>query len=447
MNCACSPPYHRLAFALLLVPLGLLPAQATRSVTLEEALGAGRQLATALVVARLDVRLANAQHATDRSVLLPRIGATVSADRQTMNLDEFGFPGVSGVTDPFTLLRARVSFQQVIFDRSAWEQIGALRDSLVAADADADRVGAVAAVAAGTAWLRLAGAEEAVSARLADSSTAAALLEVASAQVDAGTAARIERTRSETRVAITRGELREARHQVERAAIDLARAMRLPPQVQLHAVGDPTIPFALPATSDAAIAEATATRADLHAAEVRLDVSERRAAATSLSWWPTIGLTGLVQESGQHTDRLSGTWSVGLGMQWTPFDGFRRRHEIEQANLRIEIARIRRDELRDAIAAEAQRAAIDVASADELITIASDRLALATEELQEAQERFTAGVAGSVETTTAQAGVADARDALIQARMALGAAHLSAAGALGLLDANHAPAPAGETTR
>ncbi len=440
------PRYHRFALALVLAPLGL-SAQAARTVTFEEALAAGREMATAAVVARLDVRLAGARHATARSVLLPSIGGTVSADRQTINLDEFGFPGVSGVTDPFTLLRARVTLRQVLFDRSAWEQIGALRDSLVAADADADRVGAVSAIAAGTAWLRLAGAEEQVTARLADSSTAAALLDVATAQVDEGTAARIERTRSETRVAITRGELREARHQVERAEIDLARTMHLPPQTSLEAVGDPTIPFTLPTTPAAAIVQATATRSDLHAAEVRLDVSQRRARATALGWWPTVGLSGLVQESGQHLDGLSDSWSVGLGMHWTPFDGFRRRHEVEQAMLRIEIARTQRDELRDAIAAEAQRAAIDVASAEELIAIASDRLALAPEELQEARERFTAGVAGSVETTTAQAGVADARDALIQARMALGAAHLSAAGALGLLDSNHAPAPAGETTR
>lgn len=437
---------HRLLFVLLVLPHSM-PAQVPRRVTLEAALAAGRQMASAAVLARLDVRLANARHASDRSVLLPRLDGTISADRQTMNLDEFGFPGVSGVTDPFTLLRARLTFRQVLFDRSAWEQIGALRDSLVAADADADRVGTVAALAAGTAWLRLAGAAEAVAARLADSATAAALLEVAAAQVDEGTAARIERTRSETRVAITRGELREARHQVQRAEIDLARAMRLPTETPLVAAGDATIPFPLPATPAAAIAEATAQRADLRAAGVRIDVARRRAAAASFSWWPTVGLSGLVQESGQRLDGLSASWSVGLGLQWTPFDGFRRHHEIEQAELRIAIAETRRDALRDAVAAEAQRAAIDVASAEESIVIATDRLGLASEELREAQERFVAGVAGSVETTTAQAGVAAARDALIQARMALGAAHLAAAGALGLLDATHVPAPAGETTK
>ena len=59
---------------------------------------------------------------------------------------------------------------------------------------------------------------------------------------------------------------------------------------------------------------------------------------------------------------------------------------------------------------------------------------LAEEELSEARERFAAGVTGSVETTNAQAELAAARDALIQARLSAGAAQVNAARAMGLLD-------------
>ena len=52
----------------------------------------------------------------------------------------------------------------------------------------------------------------------------------------------------------------------------------------------------------------------------------------------------------------------------------------------------------------------------------------------QAQERFAAGVAGSVETTNAQASVAAARDALIQARVSYGSARVSAYRALGAID-------------
>ena len=63
-----------------------------------------------------------------------------------------------------------------------------------------------------------------------------------------------------------------------------------------------------------------------------------------------------------------------------------------------------------------------------------ERLTLAEQELGQAQARFEAGVAGSVETTNAQASVAAARDALIQARVSYGSARVSAYRALGAMD-------------
>src|SRR5690606_22615968 len=135
----------------------------------------------------------------------------------------------SGITDPFTVVRARATVRQVLFDRSAWAGLAAARDSLLAAGADADRIGELTAIDAGVAWLRLAGAEERVRARLADSVTAAELLAIAAQQVAAGTAAQIEEARSRTRAAVNRAALNEARHDVARARIDLARAMNLLP--------------------------------------------------------------------------------------------------------------------------------------------------------------------------------------------------------------------------
>jgi outer membrane protein len=68
------------------------------------------------------------------------------------------------------------------------------------------------------------------------------------------------------------------------------------------------------------------------------------------------------------------------------------------------------------------------------VAIAGEQLRLAEQELAQAQERFEAGVAGSVETTNAQGSVASARDALIQARVSYGSARVSAYRALGAID-------------
>jgi outer membrane protein TolC len=68
------------------------------------------------------------------------------------------------------------------------------------------------------------------------------------------------------------------------------------------------------------------------------------------------------------------------------------------------------------------------------VAIAQDRVRLAEQELSQAEERFRAGVAGSVETTNAQSAVISARDALIQARVGYGTARVSAYRALGVID-------------
>ena len=73
---------------------------------------------------------------------------------------------------------------------------------------------------------------------------------------------------------------------------------------------------------------------------------------------------------------------------------------------------------------EARQAVLDLASAQQQVAIAGDRLRLAEQELAQAEERFQAGVAGSVETTNAQSSVIAARDALIQARVNFGTARV-----------------------
>lgn len=430
--------------AALLLAATPLAAQAPRPVTLDEALTAGRRSATQAVLARLDATIAADKVGLRRAAVLPNIGTRLSGERQTLNLDEFGFPGVSGVTDPFNLFRARVTVSQVLFDRGAFEEVATARDSVIAAEADAGRAGDLGAVTAGLAWLRLARAEQTVAAREADSVTASELLDVARQQVEAGTAARIEQTRNATRLAVTRGQLSEARHEVDRAALDLARAMRLPPGTPLVTRGDPTLTFDVPADADSAVALAEAQRADLRAARARVTVAERKVTASGFAWWPSLVAGGFWQESGQHLDGLSSSWNVGVALSWSPFDGFRRQREADQARLRAEAARIRLDDLREAVDADARRATLDIASAQEQVAIAIDRFTLAETELREAEQRFSAGVTGSVETTTAQAGVTAARDALIQARVSLGAARIAAAGALGLFTSTNAPASAGE---
>ena len=409
--------------------------------TLGNALARGRSNGVQAALARLSAQGSAMRRQELGAAQLPQLDGSASMQRQTVNLHEFGlaFPGVPAVTDPFTLFRARLGASQVLFDKALVDRLRAVKDTAIAAGLDGERAGDLAAAIAGAAWLRLASAQETVTAREQDSVTAFALREIAQSQVDAGTAPRIDRTRSETRAAAVRIQIAVARNERDRARLDLARATDLPPGTPLVISADLNISSdTLPTSIDAAVALAKEHRVDLAAERQRQAAMERSLAAIRSERLPSIAASGFVQTSGgKGLDELAGSWNIGLGLSWSIFDGFRRDRRIDEQRLRLDAEKIRLHDLESQIEADVRQAALDVASSRDQLTLASDQVRLAEQELSEARDRFTAGVAGSVETTNAQAELAAARDALIQARLSAGAAQINVARALGLLNQVH----------
>ena len=69
--------------------------------------------------------------------------------------------------------------------------------------------------------------------------------------------------------------------------------------------------------------------------------------------------------------------------------------------------------------------------------VATDRLQLADEELSQATERFTSGVAGNIEVIDAQSSLVRARDVDIDARFAIALARVNLARAVGVAQSIH----------
>jgi outer membrane protein TolC len=118
-------------------------------------------------------------------------------------------------------------------------------------------------------------------------------------------------------------------------------------------------------------------------------------------------------------------------------DGFRRQFRSKEQNARLEIQEIREHDLTNEVETQARQAVLDLSSAQQQVAIAEERVRLADRELSEAEQRFRAGVAGSVETTNAQSSVIAAQDALIQARVNYGTARVVAYRSLGVIDQLH----------
>jgi len=428
------------AMVLLACTVGPAAAQSPRALTLGEAIGRGWSNGVNAMLARLAATGADTRVGETRAALLPDVSAGASVERQTINLHEFGIaiPGFPAVTDPFTLYRGRAQFTQLLYDAATLEHLRIARDSAVMAGLDARNVGQLSAALAGAAWLQLASAQATITAREDDSVTAFALLDIATSRVNAGAAPRIDLTRSQTEAAATRTALAVARNARDRATLELARAVGLPPATPLVASGEPVLAGdSLPTDPDSAVALADRRRSDLAAEQQRLVMLREGLTAIKRERLPQATASGYIQTSGTRTDSLYRTWNIGVGVSLPIFDGFRRERREDEQQVRIDAEQVRLDDLRDQVDADARQAVLDLASARDQVALATERLRLADEVLSEARDRFSAGVTGTVETTNAQADVAQARDVLIQARLAVGVAQVSAARALGLLDQVH----------
>jgi len=438
----------RPALPLLLLSLTMVPAQARAQapapvltptqLSLVEAVQLGRTQAVTAVLAGLNVRVADARLGQRRADLLPFVAGSARYTYQTLNFDEFGLPNVSGVTPPFSLWSFQVRAVQSIYDASLWARTQAASDSAKASGLDAVTAGELAAVTAGVAYVRVLGAGEVVNARLADSVIATDLLEQARQLVLSGVSPPIDSTRSSVNFAAVRTQLLIARNQQDRSRLELARALDLPPSGQIVltdslAPSDETVPT----DADSAVAFALAHRSEVQAERQRLAASERSLKAIKYENLPSIGATGQYTEGGKTLSVINPSYSVGVGITLPIFDGLKRQDRAAEQSARVKAQRLRLHDAERQIETETRQALIDMLAARQQVGLAQDRLRLATLELDQAEERFKAGIASSIETTNAQLSVVSSRDVLIQARVALGVARLSAYRALGILNDLH----------
>jgi outer membrane protein TolC len=423
-----------LALSVLLVQQ--LPAQAPEGpLTLQQAIALGRERGINAALARLNQRVAEARVGQRRADLLPTVTLTGSAARQTLNLDEFGLPNVSGVTPDFNLLDFGVHGSQKLFDASAITRLRSAKDSALASGLDAQAVGDLSAAEAGLIYLRVLSAEETVKARLADSGVAVSLLDQARKMTTAGVSPIIDQTRSEVNFAAVRTQLELARNERDRARLDLARVLELPPSQRIE-LADSLGPGALdiPRQPEEAVAFALEHRPDVLAEHNRATALEKSLRSIGQEYIPNLALSGGYTQSGQEFSTLKGTYLVQVGVSIPLLDGWRRPSRQDEQHARLDAQTLREKDVILQAETEVRQALLDLSSAEQQVAISLDRVRLAEQELGQAEQRFSAGVAGSIETTNAQGSLFTARDALIQSRVGYATARVRAYRALGIVD-------------
>jgi outer membrane protein len=393
-----------------------------------------------------ELRVAQAQSRVSqaRSALLPQAEFTPNWSSHTVNSASFGFnfPAPAGekplldpngqIIGPVRMWDFRGGVSQSLYDPAANQRVKAARAGVNAASADVATAAELSATNAAAAYVRALRGEAFVQARTADSTLAADLLGIAQDQVEAGVGVALDVTRARSQVAAARAQLIVARNDRDRSQLELRRALNLPLETAVVLTDSLVSSFA----GDALVNEQTAvdvalrSRPDLRAAEAQLEAARQQVAITKATRLPKVGAFANDGANG-FINHLLNTYTYGIQVSVPLYEGGRREAQTQEQEAAARDIEVRQRDLRQQVTLDVRGAMLDFVSAREQVEAATQRRNLAEQEVQQARERFRAGVAGNADVVTASQSLNNARTGVIDALTAYQAARVSLARAQG----------------
>jgi len=390
-----------------------------------------------IALAEQSIVRAETQVMQAKSALLPTIDGAFQARNQTVNLRTFGFnfefPGFAlpNVVGPFTVVDARPTARWTVLDFSSLRKYRAVQANVATSKAELDVTRTQVTDQVARAYLAVLRADAAVEAAQANVDLSLALEDLAKSQKDAGTGTGIEVTRSQVQLANNNGRLIVARNDRNRAGLQLLRAMGLDLSVPVQVTDRLGFTAVDTGGVDAALAKARESRLELRAQKQREAVARLNTSAVDAERLPTVSTFGDYGGIGQPRLGLERTRQVGVSVTIPLFDGGRRSARKQESNSALRAEQLRTRDMEQQIELEVRLALDSVRSAETQVTTAREGLALAQNEVEQAQRRYRAGVGVPLEITDAQARLDRAQDNQILALYTYNVARLDLAVATG----------------
>jgi outer membrane protein TolC len=401
--------------------------------TLDEAIARGLRYNLGSILGNAAVEAASGAQRAERADLLPQVRAGVSESRLKINLAAYGFsvPGMPDLVGPFNVFDARVFVQQTVLDFQKLHRTHAATSALEAARQDEHGIRDLVVLACGQLYLQAVAGESRITVARAQLETAEALLGVARDRKASGLGAGIEVLRAQVERDAQKQRVIVAEQEAAKEKLALARAIGLP-LGQRYRLADP-MPSApaLPLTEEQAVERAWRDRPDLKAADARVAAAEESRRAARGKGLPTIEVTGDYGAIGNDVPGALGTFTLGAALNVPVFQGGRVDARVREAEARLRAVQARRDDLRARVYYEIQAIFLDRHAAESRLRVAEEALDLARQQVEQARDRFAAGVTDNVEVVQAQETLAAAAESRIASLFEYNVAALSLAWALG----------------
>jgi outer membrane protein TolC len=436
---------ERLPLTLRGVPQGTLSATPL-PLTLKDAIDRGLQQNLAAILEEQRLKGAESTRLEALSALLPHVGGSLRQSEQKISTASFGFqfPGVPTVIGPFDVFDARLTLSTPLFDARAIGGARAGKALVKAGQASLRDVRETIVLAVGTLYLQVQADAARVESVRAEVTTAEALVGLANDQKSAGIVAGIDVLRQQVQLQSTRARLITAENVYEKRKLSLARAIGLPGGQALTLASRTTFRAAPPLTLDQAVAEASAAREDVKAAQARVDAARFTRQAEAAARWPSLHVDADIGTIGRDTSALDRTYGIAALVRVPVFEGGETRARVQRAQAELRIREAELADLTGSIRYDVSAAMLDVRAADAGVEVADSARTLSQQELDQAQDRFKAGVASTLELVQAQESVATATEQYIDSLYAHAVAKGTLTRALGQVESRFVALVGGE---
>ena len=405
-----------------------------------------------IIESRQNERRVSGLRLTVANALLPSLVAQGSTSTQEINLAAMGFkpaalaplleqfgiaPGAFKTIVKVDVTSAQLNLNQQLFNVPAYYLYRASqRSSDVAALATLNVRGG-AALAVASQYLRiLADAAEITTARSLVEADVVDLQNAVDRQT-AGVGVKLDTLRSRVQLQTEQQTLITAENTYSKDKIQLNRLMGLPAGEDLTLTD--TVPYAelarlpLPET----LALAYTKRKDLLGLESQVEVAVKTAKAVRYERLPTLAFGGYYGVLGETHGLYHGVFNAQGSLNVPIFKEAQFRGEREVADAQLLGLRQQIDSLRVTIEQQIRSDMLDVQSANDLVTVARSNVQLSREVLQDAEQRFAAGVDDNLAVVQAQSSLASAESRLVETLYQFNAAKLSLARSVGVVETQY----------
>lgn len=407
--------------------------------TLHDAIDRALRYNLATIEGGEHARTARGQRLVALSQLLPQVSAGVTENVDQISLATLGIklPGVPKVIGPYGYSSAGANSNLTLFNLQSIERFRAARTAEQAAQLNYQDALDVVTLTVGNAYLQVIAAESRIKAQEAQVQNARALYEQARDEVEAGTAPRIDMTRTEVQLHSEEYSLSIARNNFAVTKLTLARAIGLPTGQQFDLVDE--LPYAnlSPISLDEALQAAYRSRSDFRAALDSEKSAAQSLAAVKGERYPVIATSGSYSDVGQTFGHSNGNFSFQAGVTVPIFTGGRIKGDITQAEATLRQRKAESENIRGQIDYDVRTAFLNLDAAKEQVQVAKQNEDLANDNLARSKDRFASGVTDSVEVVQAEQSLASADDQYITSLYNHNLAKLSLARALGVARSNY----------